>query len=309
MSAGDRSSRTAFRRGRSRGALVSDATTGRLRETPARIRRRSVLDARRARPPRAVPSSAATRGAVRGTPRGLVTRGKNGGRFLGAFLVNAKLGTRHLDVRDKNAPASRFRTMAEPWSVRRARYAGEALRPPRKTTSEDHDDDAFPANRDERSSERSRRAASAAPAPRLGPILALVTRRDRVQHVYCKRTNETVPCVAIRLADDTFDGLRVVLWRAHAAADVGAEHTRAAIVGTPHSSKRRSTEKNAVVRTDVSAARDVVSNPKTRIHSPVSSHRLVSPSRTRRLEHAKNRRRRRRAGGCGPARALERVPR
>ena len=149
--------------------------------------------------------------------------------------------------------------MAEPWSVRRARYAGEALRPPRKTTSEDHDDDAFPASRDERSAERSRRAASAAPAPRLGPILALVTRRDRVQHVYCKRTNETVPCVAIRLADDTFDGLRVVLWRAHAAADVGAEHTRAAIVGTPHSSKRRSTEKNAVVRTDVSAARDVLS--------------------------------------------------
>ena len=107
--------------------------------------------------------------------------------------------------------------------MRRARYAGEALRPPRKTTSEDHDDDAFPASRDERSAERSRRAASAAPAPRLGPILALVTRRDRVQHVYCKRTNETVPCVAIRLADDTFDGLRVVLWRAHAAADVGAE--------------------------------------------------------------------------------------
>ena len=74
--------------------------------------------------------------------------------------------------------------------------------------------------------------------------MALVTRRDRVQHVYCKRTNETVPCVAIRLADDTFDGLRVVLWRAHAAADVGAEHTRAAIVGPrAHPSKRRSTEK------------------------------------------------------------------
>ena len=85
MSAGDRSSRTAFRRGRSRAALVSDATTGRLRETPARIRRRSVLDARRARPPRAVPSSAATRGAVRGTPRGLVTRGKNGGRLTALF--------------------------------------------------------------------------------------------------------------------------------------------------------------------------------------------------------------------------------
>jgi hypothetical protein len=64
--------------------------------------------------------------------------------------------------------------------------------------------------------------------------VALVTRRDRVQHVYCKRTNETVPCVAIRLADDTFDGLRVVLWRAHAAADVGAERRerRCSIVGT-----------------------------------------------------------------------------
>ena len=164
--------------------------------------------------------------------------------------------------------------MAEPWSVRRARYAGEALRPPRKTTSEDHDDDAFPANRDERSSERSRRAASAAPAPRLGPILALVTRRDRVQHVYCKRTNETVPCVAIRLADDTFDGLRVVLWRAHAAADVGAEHTRAAIVGTPHPSKRRSTEKSAVGR--IGRARR--SETRKRVSRPVSSHRLVSPS-------------------------------
>jgi hypothetical protein len=113
--------------------------------------------------------------------------------------------------------------MAEPWSVRRARDAGEAFRPARKAAWEDHDDDASPASRDGRSAERSTRAASAAPAPRLGPIVALVTRRDRVQHVYCKRTNETVPCVAIRLADDTFDGLRVVLWRAHAAADVGAE--------------------------------------------------------------------------------------
>ena len=188
--------------------------------------------------------------------------------------------------------------MAEPWSVRRARYAGEALRPPRKTTSEDHDDDAFPASRDERSAERSRRAASAAPAPRLGPILALVTRRDRVQHVYCKRTNETVPCVAIRLADDTFDGLRVVLWRAHAAADVGAEHTRAAIVGTPHPSKRRSTEKSALV---VSAARDVL-KPENAFPDPSPLTDSFLPL-SRRLEHAKNRRRRRRAGGCGPARA------
>jgi hypothetical protein len=124
--------------------------------------------------------------------------------------------------------------MAEPWSVRRARDAGEAFRPARKAAWEDHDDDASPASRDGRSAERSTRAASAAPAPRLGPIVALVTRRDRVQHVYCKRTNETVPCVAIRLADDTFDGLRVVLWRAHAAADVGAERRerRCSIVGT-----------------------------------------------------------------------------
>ena len=138
MSAGDRSSRTAFRRGRRRGALVSDATTGRLRETPARIRRRSVLDARRARPPRAVPSSAATRGAVRGTPRGLVTRGKNGGRFLGAFLVNAKLGTRHLDVRDITRPP----VASAPWRSLGAcdargtpgRRSGRRGRPRQKTT-------------------------------------------------------------------------------------------------------------------------------------------------------------------------------
>ena len=136
-----------------------------------------------------------------------------------------KLGTDDtIDVgRWRKSAGSRFRAMAEPWSVRRARDAGEAFRPARKAAWEDHDDDASPASRDGRSAERSRRAASAAPAPRLGPIVALVTRRDRVQHVYCKRTNETVPCVAIRLADDTFDGLRVVLWRAHAAADVGAE--------------------------------------------------------------------------------------
>ena len=161
--------------------------------------------------------------------------------------------------------------MAEPWSVRRARYAGEALRPPRKTTSEDHDDDAFPASRDERSAERSRRAASAAPAPRLGPILALVTRRDRVQHVYCKRTNETVPCVAIRLADDTFDGLRVVLWRAHAAADVGAEHTRAAVLA-PHIRRNGARLKKALLV--VSAARDVLKPKKTRFQT-----RLLSPTR------------------------------
>lgn len=138
--------------------------------------------------------------------------------------------------RSRKSAGSRFRAMAEPWSVRRARDAGEAFRPARKAVSEDHDDDASPASRDGRSAERSTRAASAAPAPRLGPIVALVTRRDRVQHVYCKRTNETVPCVAIRLADDTFDGLRVVLWRAHAAADVGAERRerRRPIVGTLH---------------------------------------------------------------------------
>ena len=142
-----------------------------------------------------------------------------------------------MDVgRSRKSAGSRFRAMAEPWSVRRARDAGEAFRPARKAVSEDHDDDASPASRDGRSAERSTRAASAAPAPRLGPIVALVTRRDRVQHVYCKRTNETVPCVAMRLADDTFDGLWVVLWRAHAAADVGAERRerRRSIVGTLH---------------------------------------------------------------------------
>jgi hypothetical protein len=147
-----------------------------------------------------------------------------------------KLGTDDtIDVgRWRKSAGSRFRAMAEPWSVRRARDAGEAFRPARKAASEDHDDDASPASRDGRSAERSTRAASAAPAPRLGPIVALVTRRDRVQHVYCKRTNETVPCVAIRLADDTFDGLRVVLWRRarRRGRRCGTTRTEALIVGT-----------------------------------------------------------------------------
>jgi hypothetical protein len=49
-----------------------------------------------------------------------------------------------------------------------------------------------------------------------------VVARERVAAVYCKRTGETVPRASITLADDTFDGLRVVLWRTHAGADVGA---------------------------------------------------------------------------------------
>jgi len=217
----------------------------RLSATRARTRG-PPCDARRARPPRAVPSSAATRAVrdKRGVARRLVkprafrfwstqneahhVRGsspKSTAKWCRVQRRDAETRHRRRSIvgRSRKSAGSRFRAMAEPWSVRRARDAGEAFRPARKAAWEDHDDDASPASRDGRSAERSRRAASAAPAPRLGPIVALVTRRDRVQHVYCKRTNETVPCVAIRLADDTFDGLRVVLWRAHAAADVGAE--------------------------------------------------------------------------------------
>lgn len=227
-------------------AAKSPRQTRQPRLSATRVRTRGPpCDATRARPPRAVPSSAATRAVrdKRGSRDVLSnlersvfgqrkTRRTTYGDLVrkvprnGAASPRAqKLGTDDtIDVgRWRKSAGSRFRAMAEPWSVRRARDAGEAFRPARKAASEDHDDDASPASRDGRSAERSRRAASAAPAPRLGPIVALVTRRDRVQHVYCKRTNETVPCVAIRLADDTFDGLRVVLWRAHAAADVGAE--------------------------------------------------------------------------------------
>ena len=261
-----RSRRTAIRRGRRRGGLVSDATPSALRdaredpsralrcearETAARgavFRRDARCAGRRERSCREGPPRAGF-GQRKTTPQPTIAVRESSLKNRGTRVPRARVlelqtrETRHhknLSDRFFARRASRFRAMAEYWSVRRARDAGEALRPARKTESEDHDDDVFPASRDARSAARSRRAAptSAAPAPRLGPIVALVTRRDRVQHVYCKRTNETVPCVALRLADDTFDGLRVVLWRAHAAADVGAErHERAVIVGTPRFSR------------------------------------------------------------------------
>ena len=240
-----RSRRAAFRRGSRRGAFVSDAPSSALRdarldpwsalrcdarETAARgpVVRRDARCAGQTRVARRLVKPRAFRfwstqneahhvlGSKSEKYREIVPRPEERRR-------NSAPPRRFIVGRWRKSAGSRFRAMAEPWSVRRARDAGEAFRPARKAAWEDHDDDASPASRDGRSAERSRRAASAAPAPRLGPIVALVTRRDRVQHVYCKRTNETVPCVAIRLADDTFDGLRVVLWRAHAAADVGAE--------------------------------------------------------------------------------------
>ena len=119
--------------------------------------------------------------------------------------------------------------MEAPWSVRRARDAGEALRPEpsRRTDADTEDDDKdTEIDRDIVKPFVSNKRARVSPAPRLGAVVGLVTRRDRVAYVYCKRTNDTVPCVSIRIADDTFDGLRVVLWRAHAAADVGASPRR-----------------------------------------------------------------------------------
>ena len=110
---------------------------------------------------------------------------------------------------------------SEVWSVRRAKEAGEALRPsranPRTTTPSDR---PRPSLRGA-PSPRATTTTSSSGAP-IGTVVGLVVARERVAAVYCKRTGETVPRASITLADDTFDGLRVVLWRTHAGADVGA---------------------------------------------------------------------------------------
>ena len=87
---------------------------------------------------------------------------------------------------------------ADPWTVRRVAAAGEARRP------------------------------SKGAADRVSPLtvtvpstVALVVRRERTVGVYCKSTNETVPCTAVIVADESFEGMRVVLWRTHADVDVG----------------------------------------------------------------------------------------
>ena len=98
--------------------------------------------------------------------------------------------------------------MASPevWTVRRAIAAGETLRPRPAPI-----DAAAPATN----------GAPPAPAP-AGVVVALVCGRERAEAVYCKRTRETVRRARVRVEDDTAGGLRVVLWRAHADADVGA---------------------------------------------------------------------------------------
>ena len=104
------------------------------------------------------------------------------------------------------APSTSRMASPEVWTVRRAIAAGETLRPRPAPI-----DAAAPATN----------GAPPAPAP-AGVVVALVCGRERAEAVYCKRTRETVRRARVRVEDDTAGGLRVVLWRAHADADVGA---------------------------------------------------------------------------------------
>lgn len=44
---------------------------------------------------------------------------------------------------------------------------------------------------------------------------------ERTAAVFCVGSRETVPCTRLLVADHTFAGLQVVLWRTHAGVDVG----------------------------------------------------------------------------------------
>ena len=54
-------------------------------------------------------------------------------------------------------------------------------------------------------------------------VVALVVRRERTVAVYCKGSGETVPCTRLYVADESYEGMPVVLWRTHAGMDVGEE--------------------------------------------------------------------------------------
>ena len=111
---------------------------------------------------------------------------------------------------------------SEVWSVRRAKEAGEALRPSRtKPCATIPSDRPRPSPRGAPTPSATTTTTGSSVAP-IGTVVGLVVARERAAAVYCKRTGETIPRASITLADDTFDGLRVVLWRTHAGADVGA---------------------------------------------------------------------------------------
>ena len=65
-----------------------------------------------------------------------------------------------------------------------------------------------------------RKAAPTTP-PTTVHVVALVVRRERTVAVYCKGSGETVPCTRLYVADESYEGMPVVLWRTHAGMDVG----------------------------------------------------------------------------------------
>ena len=108
--------------------------------------------------------------------------------------------------------------MEPPWTVRGAWNAGQVLRPDSKDANANVDADSHKQIAETSTASQHKHKP---PSSTLGTIVALVTRREPTSYVYCKRTHETVPCVTLRIADDTYDGLRLTLWRGHAGVDVG----------------------------------------------------------------------------------------
>ena len=133
--------------------------------------------------------------------------------------------------------------MGEPWTVRLAVEVGKAQRPtsddrrakpsthtqtrqrrgadyprPNGVVAVEHDNKKATA-----SATTSAVAApsSSSSSSSLVTVVALVVKRERTVAVYCKGSGETVPCTRLYVADDTYEGMRVVLWRTHAGIDVG----------------------------------------------------------------------------------------
>ena len=133
--------------------------------------------------------------------------------------------------------------MGEPWTVRLAVEVGKAQRPtsddrrakpsthtqtrqrrgadyprPNGVVAVEHDNKKATA-----SATTSAVAApsSSSSSSSLVTVVALVVKRERTVAVYCKGRGETVPCTRLYVADDTYEGMRVVLWRTHAGIDVG----------------------------------------------------------------------------------------
>lgn len=114
--------------------------------------------------------------------------------------------------------------------MRRAVAAAEARRPTREDGRHERQPNHASSGRG--------RSTIATSASVDAAVVALVMRRERTVAVYCKGSGETVPCTRLHVADESYEGMRVVLWRTHAGMDVG-EGSRRLVILFAHPSRSR----------------------------------------------------------------------